>query len=558
MHDEDEEEILRQLSTPLRHETLKVMYDTLIDEIPMFSVLSDRNFRDSLLRCLHPILVSPNEVLMRQGESGEQMYLITQGMLDVEYRLSSSAYPPSAVRTPSPGSPPSEGEAGLQQPGGGTPSSSHSSKLLATLGAGDHVGEIALIESACFPEPLIAPFLPSVEDGGDGANDSAASSSSSREVQSVGKRWSSMSTSFSAQALAASASSGPFPLRTATVTAQEHCELFAVHRADFIGLCVAHPKAQAQVLALAVERLRRTAAVELEASKPLSTSSRGGRLKSKLREAMRKRYSQSSPQPSSSQPSSSQPSSPTFTCHNEPSADPSGLPAIAEPAASAASTRPAEVLVEEVGEAACPTSWPRVDAELSEAGAEASSLAGLPTSGVASSLVAAIEQAKEHNKQKIKKKAGGLPGRSKSRAGGAPQAGDGRGHGKMGVFGTVMSAARVVEVDDFLSPVGTTLPMGPMRPLSRSALPSGPLPSGPLPSGPLPSGPLPSGHHLPGMHHAAGHGLHGPAGHAAPALDPQQLAKTVAEAVVSALRNEIATEVRREMQRLQAQPTAPQ
>ena len=51
----------------------------------MFNIMKEPAFRDHLLRSLRPLLVSPRETLMRQGEYGDEMYLITQGALTVDY-----------------------------------------------------------------------------------------------------------------------------------------------------------------------------------------------------------------------------------------------------------------------------------------------------------------------------------------------------------------------------------------------------------------------------------------------------------------------------------------
>ena len=49
----------------MRTETLLHMYRKLIVSSPLFSVIDDPTFRDSMLRSLRPMLVSPGEVHSR-------------------------------------------------------------------------------------------------------------------------------------------------------------------------------------------------------------------------------------------------------------------------------------------------------------------------------------------------------------------------------------------------------------------------------------------------------------------------------------------------------------
>lgn len=591
IHDETEDEILRQLSTPLRHETLRVMYDTLIDEIPMFSILADQSFRDALLRSLHPLLVSPNEVLMRQWEQGEQMYLITQGLLDVEYEPIAAAEgagggaggsPSSQPASPTASSNASEqlgGLGSLHSPGGQSRDGSDvgvspSQKLIGTLGAGEHVGEISLIECTAFPHHLIAPFLPSSESSVSAdvplsASSNDAGSHNGQELgarqRSVGRRWARASTErspFSPESVTQSlALEGTiFPLRTSTVTAQEHCELFAVHRLDFVALCKRYPRAKAQMVALATDRLEKTAAMEAEFARQATgamraPTSKAGRLKVKLAAAIaqHKKHKHSPTMDgggAASKSHSSGQSTDSKGCAPAPSADASSQAVVAATPSAAAANAPG-------GRGSAPA------------------LAG------GESLRNLIEKSREKNKREKNKAKQGVPRLMRQSSGALSSAADSSGHrgGKLGTFGTVMSASRVCAVDDFLSPVGTTVPMQSMRSMlpvhmqTRALGPGGPLGGaiGEQGGGGHGQGAAGGWHGRACVGGAAGSSAGGGGGvnHGAAAvgIDPHQIATAVsdavAQAVAAALRSELtatisqeaAAAVRRELQKQQQQHT---
>ena len=69
-----ESEIIGGLSTPLRAEALRHMHRALIAENPIFRLVDDPTFRDGLIRCLRPSLVSPG-ALARALAPDEQLEL---------------------------------------------------------------------------------------------------------------------------------------------------------------------------------------------------------------------------------------------------------------------------------------------------------------------------------------------------------------------------------------------------------------------------------------------------------------------------------------------------
>ena len=83
--DVGESEIISQLSTPLRADTLRHMHRALIAENPIFRLVDDPTFRDSLIRNLQPSLVSPGDALMEQGTVGDEVFLLAQGTLEALY-----------------------------------------------------------------------------------------------------------------------------------------------------------------------------------------------------------------------------------------------------------------------------------------------------------------------------------------------------------------------------------------------------------------------------------------------------------------------------------------
>ena len=156
------DELLRQLSAPLRHEVVKAMYRAVIAALPVFQLLEDENFWDAMLRAMQPHLIAPDETLVTQGRTGNEMFLVTHGRLEVFYK------PKNHFKNAQQDAP----------------------VHVRNIGPGGHVGEIAL---------------------------------------------------FSAFDLGPHPAGGRRDLRTATVVAKEHCELFAVERQSFLVICKDYP-----------------------------------------------------------------------------------------------------------------------------------------------------------------------------------------------------------------------------------------------------------------------------------------------------------------------------
>ena len=238
-NDISEDELLEQLSLPLRQEALRVMYSTLHAEVPMFALTDDEHFRNALLRAMHPVLLTANEVLMEQGTVGDMMYLITQGSLEVTYTPTDQLL---------------EGEVAEQR-------EAMKPRYVCDVGAGDHVGEIAIFEeqdlqSICEGSPRSrsmitqrdstwATVLRAADDLEDEAGE-AARAALDRAADNA-------------------AIEAPRNVRTATVRAWEPCELFSVKHSDFVQICRAHKAAKKKLLTLAKTRLERTERIQRDA-----------------------------------------------------------------------------------------------------------------------------------------------------------------------------------------------------------------------------------------------------------------------------------------------------
>ena len=186
--DDAHDELLRQLSAPLRHDVVKAMYRSVISALPLFSLLEDENFWDAMLRAMQPHLISPDETLITQGRLGNEMYLITHGRLEVFYTASNVL----VTTKPEP-------------------------KHVRNIITGGHVGEIALFSAF------------DLRDGpsGDERRD----------------------------------------LRTATVIARAHCELFAIERGPFLQICKDFPTVRDHFISVAKERLAHTDKLDAKVSK---------------------------------------------------------------------------------------------------------------------------------------------------------------------------------------------------------------------------------------------------------------------------------------------------
>lgn len=187
--DDAHDELLRQLSAPLRHDVVKAMYRSVISALPVFSLLEDENFWDAMLRAMQPHLISPDETLITQGRLGNEMFLVTHGRLEVFYT------PTSVLRT-----------------------TQAEPKHIRNITTGGHVGEIALFSAFDL-------------------RDGSLNSEDRRD------------------------------LRSATVIARAHCELFAIERQSFLQICKDYTSVRDHFMHVAMERVKHTDKLDAKVSK---------------------------------------------------------------------------------------------------------------------------------------------------------------------------------------------------------------------------------------------------------------------------------------------------
>ena len=275
-------EIINQLSTPLRKETLLHMYRPIISNNPLFSIIDDLAFRDGLLRALRPMLVSTQEVLMRQGSRGEEAFFLAHGAVSVYFdpvadraqdknkeeaarraRLALAASAESMSRL-------------INAPAKPTPlNASRVDSISAESASAEGIELEEMSESpktsADVARPRISKmfrsgtiYKPDLSDSEDGTQ----ASDFGPVINEVrGGRLDSIVGEvclFTASKMAArsthskAADRTVLPPRTATVVAKTNCECYAIAAQVFIDLCKRHPQAKAVFSALAESRRRKT------------------------------------------------------------------------------------------------------------------------------------------------------------------------------------------------------------------------------------------------------------------------------------------------------------
>ena len=160
--DDDENEVMAALSTPLRQETLRFLYSSTIAQLAIFGVVEDDHYHDLLVRsstalsmismicrvptshpayatwmCAYaqllsmaPLVCCPGENLIQQGQPGTKLYVITKGQIGIYYK-------PNDCQSAS------NGRSSLMSITSGAINDAPV-RLVARLGAGGTVGEIAL------------------------------------------------------------------------------------------------------------------------------------------------------------------------------------------------------------------------------------------------------------------------------------------------------------------------------------------------------------------------------------------------------------------------------
>ena len=78
-----EEEILQDLSKPLRAKLLRFMHRDVLEQMPLFEVCDDPGFIDILVRAMKPLFASPSDSIVVEGTQGDEMFVLTRGRVEV-------------------------------------------------------------------------------------------------------------------------------------------------------------------------------------------------------------------------------------------------------------------------------------------------------------------------------------------------------------------------------------------------------------------------------------------------------------------------------------------
>lgn len=78
----DETNFLQKLPVSLKHKVELYLKRQIIDKIPLFRETSEA-FKDAIAFKLRPLVLTPGEFIIRQGDEGNEMYLIIKGHLHV-------------------------------------------------------------------------------------------------------------------------------------------------------------------------------------------------------------------------------------------------------------------------------------------------------------------------------------------------------------------------------------------------------------------------------------------------------------------------------------------
>ena len=79
----NEEEILQDLSVPLRTRLLRFMHRDVLEQMPLFDVCNDPGFIDIIVRAMKPLFCSKEDCIVIEGEQGAEMYFLTKGRVEV-------------------------------------------------------------------------------------------------------------------------------------------------------------------------------------------------------------------------------------------------------------------------------------------------------------------------------------------------------------------------------------------------------------------------------------------------------------------------------------------
>lgn len=79
----DENEILNTLTPMLRREIKLFTGRDLSIKVPLLSTVSNKNFAEEMATKIEPIICFPDEIILRENTSGDEMYFISSGVVEI-------------------------------------------------------------------------------------------------------------------------------------------------------------------------------------------------------------------------------------------------------------------------------------------------------------------------------------------------------------------------------------------------------------------------------------------------------------------------------------------
>jgi hypothetical protein len=79
----DENEILDQLTPILKREIKVFTGRELTMKVPLLSSLNNQHFAEEMTTAIEPMISFPNEIVLRENTTGDEMYFIASGVVEI-------------------------------------------------------------------------------------------------------------------------------------------------------------------------------------------------------------------------------------------------------------------------------------------------------------------------------------------------------------------------------------------------------------------------------------------------------------------------------------------